>query len=285
MVGVPGIDGRGGQQNRTRRTILLWITLLRYLHGAPPANIGHRQMVHFAVLRRVGFRAFWLWVPSRSKAYNVEFGHGKARALSDILTDFRSTPLGIEFGTSGVYPELSTRDSSGMVPGEAEMREHGWMVPGGAEMSRSSPLLRHLIGAPEDVHDPPPEGLVVAKVVSVGAPRLPITAGQDPASTAPFLFPSEGRVVLPPDEPSVASFEQHGEVQDRHGAAVGVPGGQARASVGPERPDGHDVERPPAGEGEGPPGIGGISPLGAPRGLDVLVALQRHPVEPPLLLA
>ena len=63
IVGVPGIHGLGGRQNRNRRTILLWNTPLRYLHGAPPANIGHRQMVQFTVLRRVGFRAFWLLLP------------------------------------------------------------------------------------------------------------------------------------------------------------------------------------------------------------------------------
>ncbi|EJK68260.1 hypothetical protein THAOC_10577 [Thalassiosira oceanica] len=34
-----------------------------YLHGAPPANIGHRQMAQFTVLRRVGFRALRLLVP------------------------------------------------------------------------------------------------------------------------------------------------------------------------------------------------------------------------------
>ncbi|EJK68971.1 hypothetical protein THAOC_09816 [Thalassiosira oceanica] len=52
-----GIDGLGGCQNRNRRSILVWNTLLHYLHGAPPANIGHRQMVQFSVLCRVGF---WL---------------------------------------------------------------------------------------------------------------------------------------------------------------------------------------------------------------------------------
>ena len=63
ILGDRGVDGIGGCHNRERRTILVWNTPLRYFLGAPPANIGHRKMVPFAVLRRVGFRAFWLRVP------------------------------------------------------------------------------------------------------------------------------------------------------------------------------------------------------------------------------
>ena len=63
IVSHRGIDGLGGCQNRDWRTILVWNTSLRYLHGAPPANIGHRQMAQFTVLRRVGFRALRLLVP------------------------------------------------------------------------------------------------------------------------------------------------------------------------------------------------------------------------------
>ncbi|EJK56222.1 hypothetical protein THAOC_23935, partial [Thalassiosira oceanica] len=57
IVGDRGIDGDSGGQNRNQRTILVWNTHLRYFLGAPPANIGHRQMVQFTVLCRVGF---WL---------------------------------------------------------------------------------------------------------------------------------------------------------------------------------------------------------------------------------
>ncbi|EJK47814.1 hypothetical protein THAOC_33446, partial [Thalassiosira oceanica] len=73
IVGDRGIDGLGGCQNRNWRTILLWNTSLRYLHGAPPANIGHRQMVLFTVLRRVGFLALRLLLPEddRCKAYAI----------------------------------------------------------------------------------------------------------------------------------------------------------------------------------------------------------------------
>jgi len=59
------IDSFSGRRNRNKRTILVWNTPLRYLHGAPPANIGHRQMVLFTVLRRVGFRLARKCAPTR----------------------------------------------------------------------------------------------------------------------------------------------------------------------------------------------------------------------------